>query len=168
MISADITRKNYEKWLCMVGLIEHAGKRLYHEILHTKEGITSDGGQLYCKLEHRKNGMHYQFHGESLCLSNKIIDEKKFNLLVYMTLIYFICGSKYHELLNDVGDMRNKIFHMRDESICKADFEQLWNEACCKSHEYKFPDKELLKTLKTCDRFSVGEYKGILEFKSFS
>lgn len=159
--------KDYENWLRVVGLIDIAGKRLCYEILHVKEQLPSDGGQLYCKLECHKNNLHYQCYEEILCPPNKVIDEKKFDLLIYTTIIYYMFGDKYDKLLDDVGDMRDDIFHMEHESICKADFEQLWNNVCCMLQKHEFHDMELLKTLKTCDPFSAEQGKGILEFISF-
>ena len=160
-------RKDYENWLRVVGLIDYAGKRLCYEILHTKENLPCDGGELYCELERYKNNLHYQLYEEILCPSDKVIDEKKFDLLVYTTIIYYMFGDKYDKLLNDVGDKRDEIFHMQDESFCKANFEQLWLGACRMLDEHKFPNMKLLETLKTCDLFSVEEYKGILEFVSY-
>ena len=156
-------RQHYENWLRVVVLINYAGKRLCYEILHVKEELPCDGEQLYCKLEPYKNKMHFQIHAEILCPSNEVIDEKKFDLLVYRTVIYYMFGDKYKKVLRDVRNMRNEIFHMQDESICKADFEQLWNGACDMLLEHDF-DLELLKILKTCDLFSVEEYRGYFIF----
>ena len=166
-VNTDKIRKDYENWLRVIVLINYAGKRLCYEILHMKEDLPCDGGQLYWKLEPYKNKMHFRIHAGVLCPSNKVIDEKKFDLLVYATLIYYMFGDKYEKLLRDVGDMRNEIFIMQDESICKADFEQMWSDACNMLLKYDF-DIELLKTLKTCDLFSVDEYRGIFEFLLFS
>lgn len=75
-------------------------------------------------------------------------------------------GAKYKELIYDVRDMRNKIFHMKDVSICTTNFKQLWNKAYAMLWKHGF-DIELFNVLRTCDLFSVEEYKGILEFLSF-
>ena len=160
-------RKDYENWLRLVVLIDYGGKHLCYKILHEREHL-GDGSELYQKLHDKihKNKLHYRIHKEILCPSNKVIDEKKFDLLIYATVIHYMFGNKYKKLLEDVGDMRNEIFHMPDESICQADFEQLWTKVCnmlCK-HDFHI---ELLKTLKTCDLFSVGDYTGIFGFISF-
>ena len=159
--------KDYENWLRVVVLINYAGKRLCYDILHVKEHLPCDGGELYCKLEPYKNNMHFQMIAEILYPSNKVIDENKFDLLVYAILIYCMFGDKYENLLHDVGNMRNEVFHMQDESICKANFEQLWNDACKMLHKHDF-NMELLKILKTCDLFSADVYRGIVKFILFS
>lgn len=165
-VNIDKMRKDYENWLRVIVLINYAGKRLCYEILHVRENLPCDGAQLYCELEPYKNSMDYQMHEEILFPSNKVVDEKTFGLVVYAMIIYHMFDDKYEKLLDDVGDMRNEIFYMQHESICQADFEQLWNEACDMLCKHGF-DVELLKTLKTSDLFSVEEYRGILEFISF-
>ena len=160
-------RKDYENWLRLVVLINYVGKRLCSEILHVKEHLPCNGAQLYCELEPYKNSMDYQMHEEILFPSNKVIDEKKFDLRVYAMIIYHMFDDKYEKLLDDVGDMRNEIFYMKHESICKMDFEQLSKDTCDMFHKHGF-NIELLKTLKTFDPFSVEVCRGILEFISFS
>ena len=107
--------------------------------------------------------MSYQIHKKVLCPSSKIIDESEFDLMIYATVIYLMFGTKYHKLIYDVREMRNKIFHMKDESICTANFKQLWSDACVMLHKHGF-DIELFKNLRNCDLSSVEEYKGILDF----
>ena len=159
-------RRNYENWLRVITLVNCAGKRLCYEILHINERLPCDGGKLYAELECYKNNMHYRMHEEILCPSNKVIDETKFDLLVYATVIYYKFDDRYEELLEDVGDMRNKIFHMPHELICQTELEILWDDACDMLRRHNF-DTELLKVLKNCDLFSAEEYQGILEFVSF-
>ena len=155
-------REDYENWLCLVVWMDSAGKRLCYEILHTKEQQPVDGAQLYERLQKYKNNMHYQIYEEVLCPSNKIIDEKKFDLLVYTVVIHFMFGIKYKELLQDVRDMRNKIFHMKDVSFCSTEFEQLWSDACKTLRKPGF-HIELPNILWRCDMFSVEEYRGICQ-----
>ena len=38
-----------EDWLYLVTLLDYAGTQLCKEVLHTREGLPSDGAQLYCK-----------------------------------------------------------------------------------------------------------------------
>ena len=155
--------EDYENWLRLVVLIDSGGRNLCYEILHTKENLPEDGAKLYCILQKYKERLYYQIYEEIFCPSNKIIDESKFDLLVYMTVISYMFGGKYEELLEDVSNMRNKIFHMEDISICTTDFERLWNDACailCKPGI----DIKLPNLLRTCDLFSDEEYKGISDF----
>ena len=143
--------------------MDFSGRSLCYEILHTKEKLPDDGAELYYRLEEHKDRMHYQIYEEILCPSDKIIDESKFDLLVYMTVICYMFGAKYQKILQDVNLTRNKIFHMEDLSICTTDFENLWNDACT---VLCIPgiDIKLPNVLKTCDLFSNENYKGISDF----
>ena len=134
--------------------------------MHTKEQIPPDDAELYSKLESCKNKMNYQINEEILCPSSKITDESEFDLMIYATVIHLMFGTKYNKLIYDVREMRNKIFHMKDESICNANFKQLWINACVMLRKHGF-DTKLFKNLMTCDLSSVEEYKGILDFLSF-
>ena len=167
IIEADDMRKSYENWLRVVILIDCAGKCLLSEVLHTKEKIPTDGEQLYWKLESYQNKMYYQINEEILCPSNKFIDVNKFDILLYTTVIYYMFGNKYEKLLDDVGDMRSDIFHMKDDSIIKADFDKLWKCACNMFRNHGF-DIKSFQVFKTCNLFSVEQYRGIMEFFSLS
>ena len=159
-------RNDYENWLRLVVLVNSAGKSLCYEILHKKEQLPLNGEQLYSILESYKNKMHYQIHKEILCPSNKIIDESKFDLMIYAAVLHLMFGAKYKELVYDVRDMRNKIFHMKDVSVCTTNFKQLWDDACVMLCKHGF-DTKLFDVLRMFDLFSVEDYKGILEFLSF-
>lgn len=106
----SIILASYENWLRLVVLIDSAGKSLCYEILHKKEQLSTEGAQLYLKLESYKNQMHYQIHKEILCPSSKVVEEDKFDLLIYSAVIHLMFGAKYDELIDDVRDMRNRIF----------------------------------------------------------
>ena len=146
----------------MVVFIDSAGKKMCHEILHIKEGFPEDGAQLYHKLHSHENVKHYLSHEEILCPSDKIIDEGKFDLMMYTTVTQIMFGNKYHKLLQDVRTMRNDIFHMKDVSICTVEFEHLWNNACNYFLGIDF-DIKSFRDLKTCNLFLVEECKGISE-----
>ena len=156
---------SYENWLRLVVLIDSAGKSLCYEILHKKEQLSTDDLQLYLKLESYKNQMHYQIHKEILCPSSKIIEEDKFDLLIYSAVIHLF-GAKYDELIDDVRDIRNRIFYMKDISNCTANFKQLWKQARDMLSNHGF-DIKPLNVLRTCDLSSVKQFKGILKFLSF-
>ena len=148
-------------------LINYAGKSLCDEILHEKEKLPRDGAKLYNELKKYKDDMHYQIHKDILCPSDEIIDESKFNLMIYAVVVHLMFGStvEYEKLINDVRDMRNKIFHIKDVSTCTTKFEQLWSDASDMLTRHSF-DIKSLDVLRTCDLYSVGELRGILEFKS--
>ena len=156
-------RQDYENWLRLVTLIDCSGRRLCYEILHRKEDVPDDGAEFYSMLKKYKNKVLYQIHEEILSPSNEIIDETKFNLSLYTAVIHFMFGCKYKDLLHDVRDMRNEIFHMEDVSNCTRHFEELWNNACIILCKPGF-SIELPSILKCCDLFSVDEYKGNLDF----
>ena len=165
-MSSSIILVSYENWLRLVVFIDYAGKKLCYEILHEKEQLPLDGAQLYLKLERYKTKMHYQIHKEILCPSSKIIDENKFDLVIYTAVIHLMFGAKYDSPIYDVRDMRHKIFHLKDISNCMANIEQLWNEASTVLFKHGY-DVKSLNFLKTCDLSSLKECKGILEFLSF-
>lgn len=158
-------RKDYENWLRLVVLINYTGKSLCDEVLHKKEHIR-DGAQLYSELEIHKDKIHYQIHEKVFCPSNKIIDESKFDLMIYGAVIHMLFGAKHEELIYEVRTMRNKIFQMTDESIRAANFNEVWTEAGTMFSKHGF-DIKSLDDLRTCDLSSVEELKGILEFLSF-
>ena len=144
-------------------LINYAGKKLCDDILHEKEQLPRDGSKLYNKLKEYKDDMHYQIHEDILCPADKIIDESKFDFMIYAVIFHLMFGSttEYEKLINDVRDMWNKIFHMKDVSTCTTKFEQLWSDASDMLARHKF-DIQLLTFLRTCDLYSVGELRGIL------
>ena len=171
-IKTDKMQKKYENWLRVVTLINYAGKQLCFKILHTNEHLPLDGRELYSKLEVYKDDMHFQIHEEILCPPNRVIDENKFDILIYAIVITCMFGAKYEELMDKVVDLRNEIFHMEDKSICTMEFEQLWREAYNLFNDVfnqnGFGNIESLNILKTCDLSSIEEFKGILDFLSFS
>ena len=150
----------------MVVLINSAGKSLCYDILHEKEQIPPDGAQLYSKLEECKNKMNYPINKDILCPSSKVIDESKFDLMTYATVIHLMFGTKYSNFIDDVREMRNSIFHMKDKCICSGNFNQLWCDAWNMLQKYGF-DTKLFINLSTCDLSSLKEYKGILDFLLF-
>lgn len=152
-------RKKYENWIRVVVMIDYAGKQLCSEILHKNYDLPTDGGKLYYRLERYKNKMQYKIHQEILCPLNKVIDEKKFDLLIYAIVIDSVSGGKYKELLDPLGDIRNKIFHMEDKAISIAEFETLWEEAGAELLKHGF-DVNSLNFLKTCNLYSSEEWQG--------
>lgn len=77
-------------------------------------------------------------------------------------LILSVFGSSYFELLHDVIERKNKIFHIEDLSECTKKFEQLWKDACNWFHANGI-DEKLLSELKSCDLLTIKECKGILK-----
>ena len=165
-IEALQTTTDYLNWLRLVILIDSGSKKMCHEILHIKEGLPKDGAQLYQNLHSYVSQEDYLFHKEILCPSDKIIDKSKFDLVMYMMLFQTIFGNKYKKLLQDVGTIRNNLFHMKDVSICTKEFEELWNNAYSYFSRIGF-DIKSFGYLKICNLFLIEECKGILEILRF-
>ena len=161
------TRKDFDNWLRLMVLINYAGKSLCDEILHEKEKLPRDGARLYDELKKYKDDMHYQIHKDILCPPDEIIDESKFNLMIYAAIVHlkFENTVEYKKLISDVRDIWNNIFHMKDVSTCTNKFEQLWSDASDMLAGHSF-DMKSLSVLRTCDLYSVKEHGGIWEFLS--
>ena len=164
---ATATRKDFDNWLRLVVLIDYAGKSLCDKLLHEKECLPRDGARLYRILEKYRDYIHYQIHKDILCPSDRIIDESKFDLTIYAVVIHLMFGSivEYANLISNVRDMRNKVFHMKNVSTCTTKFEQMWSDASSMLAKHDF-NSESLKVLRTCDLYAVREDRGILEFIS--
>ena len=152
--------EDYDKWFRLLVFVNFAGKNLCREILYNKEGLPRDGAKLYDKLKDYNNEMQFQIHEEIIYPSNKITDESKFNLYIYLMVIDVMFGEKYKNFLEDVRTMRNEIFHMEEVRKCTEHFEQLWCEAC-KMFSYHGFDTELIRDLQNCDLFAANDYQGI-------
>ena len=160
IVKTTKTRNDYENWLRLVVFVNFGGKTLFNKIIYEKEQFSRDGCQLYSKLATHTNKLQYQLHEEILCPSNEIIDESKFDLKIYALVIYLLFGTKYKQLIYEVRDKRNKIFHMADELICEAQFDKLWNEIRDMLRKRKFGIQSL-DYLKTCDLSPTEDLKGI-------
>ena len=121
---------------------------------------------VHSKLECHKDKLFYQMYKEILCPSNKIIDENKFDLAIYTVTIRYMFGTRCSEQIQELMDMQNKYFHMKDVSICSVDFERLWSDAW-KTLERHSCEMKLLSFLKTSNLFSVEDCKGIYKLVSF-
>lgn len=164
--TTEENREKYEYWLRVVASIDHAGKKLCSDILHVNGRLPKDGKELYDQLEKYQKNFQYKIHEEILSPSDKFINEKKFDLLIYAIVIDSIFGDEYDSLLDDVGDLRNKIFHMEDKKICTTESEEMWGEASdvlCKHGFVTKPDN----ALKFPNLHSYEEYKGNSDFIYF-
>ena len=157
------THKDFDNWLRVMVLINYAGKVLFDDILHEKQKVTRKGAEIYEKLKNYENEMDYQIHKKILSPSDEIVDESKFDLMVYAAVVNLMFGNEdeYDNLIGDVIDMWTKIFHMKDVSICTVKFEQLWKDVCemLTKHGFKKESDDVLRNLS-----SNKEYKGILDF----
>ena len=155
-------KEHYLNWLRLVVLIDSAGKQLCREILRKEKDFSFDDAKSYSELQNCEKTRHRQLHQHIIDPSNKMIDETQFDLADYIMLILSVFGSSYFELLHDVIERKNKIFHIEDLSECTKKFEQLWKDACNWFHANGI-DEKLLSELKICDLLTIKECKGILK-----
>lgn len=57
--------------------------------------------------------------------------------MIYPVVINLMSDAKYKGLIYHVRDKKYKIFHMKDESICMVNPEQLWSDASWICHKLK-------------------------------
>ena len=87
----------YENRLLVVVLIDVAGRQLCCEILRREEKSSLNRAHLYHKRRCYKDRIHYNIYEKIVCRESQILDESKFNLLIYAAVIYFLYGAKYNE-----------------------------------------------------------------------
>ena len=73
--------------------------------------------------------MHQRVNKEILSPSSEIINKRKCHLMIFPVLINLMFGANYMGFIYDVRDEQDKIFHIKDESICMASLEWLWSDA---------------------------------------
>ena len=167
--------KRYEKWLRLVGLVHFGCKKICYDLLHTKEGLPTDGGDLYIYLSfHKQNIKPEKFQWELLYPPNEITDESKFDITLYTRVIHGLYGTKYERLLYDLRKLRNTEFHRGKIQLREAEFKELWEKASniLKSHDF---DMNLVAGLRDCEFSQVQKYsetlldciQGIVEILTF-
>ena len=172
--------KRYEKWLRVVGLVHFAGKKICHDLLHTKEGLPTDGEDLYIYLSFHKQYINPEkFQSELLYPPNEITDESKFDITLYTRVIHGLYGTKYKRLLDDLRNLRNTEFHKGNIDLTEAEFKELWEKASniLESHDF---DMNLVTELRDCGFSQLHKYsealldciqdciKGIVKIFTFS
>ena len=163
---------NTEKWLRLVTLINHAGKQLCKDVLHTKEDLPCNGAQLYRKLKVYKKEWRLKDQEEILCPPNGITDEDKFDIILYTDLIDVMFKTKYKSLITDLRTYIKRLCDMARKDISESEFNKEWNNACFMLRKHGFadtvadlkagklrPDKELLrKIVDSIERQSHGNF----------
>ena len=152
MAAANINLlKEYEKWLRVATLIDFAGRKLCHSVLHNKENLPIDGAKLYKKLEGFKTKIcRFKDQQEILCPSNGITDESKFDLTLYTSIIENLFPKKYDSLVADLRNSRNRESHRGSKNLSSIEFDQLWFDTMQMLQKHGF-DMQLVGNLKTCD-----------------
>ena len=127
----NITDKyqNSERWLRLVTLIDHAGTVLCKKILHDIEGLPTDGGELYCRLRDYEDAMQFDDQKKIICPSNKKTDESKFDITTYTSLIQAMFKGKHKDLIHDLRNNRNHLYHMANKDMPEWNFEKEWSNA---------------------------------------
>ena len=158
--------EEYRNWLRLFTFIDNAGRTMCQNILHEKENVPIDGKEFYSILQNYQKQMHFQIHKEILCPSDQFIDDSKFDLMIYTTVIQMMYGDKYKDVVQDLRIMRNQLGHMAKKSLSTEDFEKLWSRACSVFHKHGLKDDDIkfLNDIKTWEQFSAEECKGILNF----
>ena len=123
----NISPQEYRRWYRVVVLVDYAGQKLRKNILHVEEGLPEDDAELYLILKDYNKKMLFKDQREVLCPSNEIIDESKFDLSLYMTLITKMLGSRYDGVIRDLRLFRNRLFHQPSKIMNEKDFQREWN-----------------------------------------
>ena len=154
--------QNSENWLRLVTLTDYAGVDLCKEVLHTKEGLPTDGVKLYQKLKKDYNikGL-YREQEQIVFPKDENTDEGKFDITLYTCLIQQMFPSKYKGLMRTLRDIRNGLCHMSDKKIPESDFQKRWNSICAKLQNHGF--NKSVDKLKTGYLPSIEMVKKILE-----
>ena len=150
-----------ENWLRLVTLVDYAGVHLCKEVLHTKEGLTTDGAELYQTLKDYSIKGLYREQQEIVFPKNGKTDESKFDITLYTLLIQQMFSSTYNDLIRTLRDIRNDLCHMSDKKISESGFEKQWNIICTKLKKHGF--NEPVNELKTGYLPSIELVKKILE-----
>lgn len=160
---AGVTNKyqDSEKWLRLVTLIDYAGTVLCKDVLHRKEGLPSDGAQLYHNFLPFKNEMQFNDQKEILCPSNEITDESKFDITMYTGLIRAMFKQKYKSLINDLRAKRNHLYHMANKNLSEKEFEDEWNNVCSMLKKHGFT--ETVQDLKNDDLLKIEKISRTLD-----
>lgn len=156
----------YSRWGRLAILIKIAGSCLGREILHTKESLSHDGAQLYHELKEFKTERWYKDQHKVVFPKSGIIDERRFDISIYMKIIELKFPEKYENLIKILNGLRNHVYYMGDKNLSEEDFLSEWETATSKLQSLGFNssmleklgfDKMLIQKLK------IGNFKGSLK-----
>ena len=154
----DILWKYYEKWLRIMTLVHYGGKKICYNLLHSKESLPTDGGELYVYLTFwRKDIKPDRSQAEVLYPANEITDETNFDISLYTRIIQGIYGEKYRRLLQDLRKLRNSEFHRGKIQLTPVEFEEIWAHALNTLGSHDF-DVDSVAGLKDCNFSPPQEY----------
>ena len=150
--------KYYEKWLRLVTLIDHAGKKICHDLLFITEKLPEDGKLLYNILMYQEYSIkpnrdqHSILHPQNHCT-----DKSEFDISLHIRIIQGLCGNKYEQYLDNLRKLRNRLFHRGCTNLTETDFNTLWNDASNILELYNF-DVSSVAGLKDCEFSLPQEY----------
>ena len=161
MDTVKVIYQNHENWLRLVVLIDYGGLKLCKEVLHTKEGFPEDGSQLYDELLPYKDKMQFPDQKEILCPQSGVTDESKFDITLYTKLIEKMFKGRYQDLIKDLRQNRNNLYHMANKDISDPVFEKRWKSACDMLQRHGFT--EAVDDLKTGSLLTIEKLEKILK-----
>ena len=161
MDTVKVIYQNHENCLRLVVLIDYGGLKLCKEVLHTKEGLPEDGSQLYHELLPYKDKMQYPDQKEILCPQSGVTDESKSDITLYTKLIEKIFKARHQDLIKDLRQKRNNLYHMANKDISDSDFEKRWKSACDMLQRHGFT--ETFDDLKTGSLLTIEKLEKILK-----
>lgn len=130
-----------ENWLRLVTLIDYAGVNLCKQVLHIKEGLPTDGAELYQKLKDYDIKELNRYQQRIVFPKNGKIDEDKFDITLFTNLIQQMFLSRHNDLITTLRDIRNGLCHMSDKKISDSDFQKQWNSICAKLQKHGFNER---------------------------
>ena len=128
-------------WLRLVTLTDYAGGNLCKEVLHIKEGLPTDGAELYQKLKDYNIKGLYRNQQEIVFPKNRKTDEGKFDITLFTNLIQQMFSTRHNDLIRTLRDIRNGLCHMSDKKISDSDFQKQWNSICAKLQKHGFNER---------------------------
>ena len=154
-----------DKWLHLTIFIDTFGKQILKNILHEKEQLPTDGKQLFYLMQNYQHKMLFRLHEEVLDPNDKIIDESQFGLSVYAAVLSLLFHGKYLEPIKDIRDMRNGVFHLKDELIRDNILKQITENALCMLRKYGIDMQP--NALKSWNMYQFDTSKGMQNYLSF-
>ena len=150
--------KCYEKWLRLMTLIDHAGKKICHDLLFITEQLPEDGKLLYNILKNYEFYINPNMDQRSILYPhNRCTDKSEFDISLYIRIIQGLCGNKHEKYLDNLRKMRNRLFHTGCTNLAEAKFKTLWSDASNILKWYNF-DMSSVAGLKDCEFSLPQEY----------
>ena len=161
MATAKDMSQEYKNWLCLITLVDFAGRSLCRDVLFNKEKVSKDEVELFKLLKPLESKIcPFKYQRLILCPSTGKTDYSKFDVILFTNIITVLFQDKYKSLVEDLKKARNTEFHRGDKSLSDSDFNQVWNdiEKMLVSHGF---ESKLVDEVKECDLFSDQKFRDI-------